>query len=127
MTKNGSCNSLRRINGTSSSAYALLALCIRLHFKNTGSVHLRRHAWLHTMGLSDNYKAHIEQLPFEGDDLFHPSTDDMMVDHWKKHAMAKRLNVVPQKQQAFSFTLQTFWFPVWITVYLFQTSASRPG
>ncbi|KAJ7332059.1 hypothetical protein JRQ81_014239 [Phrynocephalus forsythii] len=67
-------------------------------------VTLRRHAWLRSTGLTEDHKAHIEQLPFEGDSLFHPSTDNMMEDHHKKQNTAKRLNVVPQqKQQPFRF------------------------
>ncbi|KAJ7324743.1 hypothetical protein JRQ81_017763 [Phrynocephalus forsythii] len=54
------------------------------------AIGLRRHAWLRTTGLSDDHKAQIENLPFEGDKLFHPTTDDLMEDHHKKQNTAKK-------------------------------------
>ncbi|KAJ7324664.1 hypothetical protein JRQ81_017684 [Phrynocephalus forsythii] len=62
------------------------------------SITLCCHAWLCSTGLSEDHKNHIELLPFEGDGLFHPLTDNME-DHQKRQTTAIRLNVVPQRQQ----------------------------
>ncbi|KAJ7317420.1 hypothetical protein JRQ81_003582 [Phrynocephalus forsythii] len=55
-------------------------------------------------GLSDDQKSRIENLPFEGDGLFHPTTDDLMEDQHKNQNTAKKLNLIQQcPQQSFRF------------------------
>ncbi|KAJ7345896.1 hypothetical protein JRQ81_001846 [Phrynocephalus forsythii] len=48
------------------------------------AIALRRHSWLRSIGQSDENKTQIEQMPFEGESLFHPTMNDLMEDHQKK-------------------------------------------
>ncbi|KAJ7335193.1 hypothetical protein JRQ81_013134 [Phrynocephalus forsythii] len=83
---------------------------------------LQQHTWLRSTWLSDDNKARIEQLPFDGEGPFHTSIDDIMEDYQKKKTMAKCLNVAPQATQ------RSFHFPWRKPTYQqpYQSRFSKP-
>lgn len=54
---------------------------------------LRRHAWLQSTNLQPNIKAKVEDLPFDGEGLFHKATDDILAVENNGHKRAKNVGV----------------------------------
>lgn len=53
-------------------AHHSLDVCVRTI---ASGVTLRRHAWLRSSSFPQDTRAYIEDLPFNGEGLFHASTD----------------------------------------------------
>ncbi|KAL8175908.1 UNVERIFIED_CONTAM: hypothetical protein K2H54_013723 [Gekko kuhli] len=68
---------------------------------------LRCHAWLHTAHLPDDIKAKVEDLPFDGEGLFHTTTDQYLTSIDDSRKTAKRLgffSATPSKPKQRAWT-----------------------
>ncbi|KAL8202982.1 UNVERIFIED_CONTAM: hypothetical protein K2H54_034026 [Gekko kuhli] len=68
---------------------------------------LRRHAWLRTAHLPDDIKAKVEDLPFDGEGLFHTTTDQYLTSIDDSRKTAKRLgffSATPSKPKQRTWT-----------------------
>ncbi|XP_015265773.1 PREDICTED: TATA box-binding protein-associated factor RNA polymerase I subunit D isoform X1 [Gekko japonicus] len=62
------------------------------------AIALRRHSWLHSTFLQSDTKAYIEDLPFDGEGLFHASTDSVLQGKDKSIKGSHTLGVAPSSK-----------------------------
>lgn len=57
-------------------------------------VALQHHAWLHSTSLQPYVKTKVEDLPVDGDGLFHKTTDDILMTEDEGQKRAKNLGIL---------------------------------
>ncbi|KAL8173140.1 UNVERIFIED_CONTAM: hypothetical protein K2H54_040593 [Gekko kuhli] len=85
----------------------LLLELLQSYIKAPTGIALRRHAWLRTAHLPDDIKAKVEDLPFDGEGLFHTTTDQYLTSIDDSRKTAKRLgffSATPSKPKQRTWT-----------------------